>query len=1041
MIGLVFAQLAARWGQALTLFVLSVAATVAAVSVPAFAVAIDQAAVDNERATADSSEFVVSVSTLSTQPPAPEDEGTTEGSEDLTAYADARSMLGGFIPLTTVQIQVQGLNRAQPSGEAYSLLARDGFCRYVTFSAGRCPVGNREAALPAGLAKEMRLHAGDQVVLTPVRRTQESLEPDGPPVAITFVGVFKPKDPDASYWVPQDPLGRLDLPKLFTNRTTVETLVHGHETVWIDAILPPQLLTPERIPRLRDQLAAAEHRLTQEDAFSAGPLTSLPSLLDRIDKHGELARALLPIAAAPLIALCWFVIHLAVGHGMWGRRLEVGAVVLRGAKWPTRAVTVAAESLLPLLAGVPVGLVLTGPLVGWTGPGDGSAVGIDRAQLLAAALAAGGTVLAGLLALRRELAGPVGRLLRQVAPRSRRIAVAAMEVLAIALGIVVVIELRSLDGELVGVMVAAPVLIILAVAMLASLAVRPLLDLLGRWTLRRGRIGPAVAALYLARRPAASVRLLVVLVLVFGTLGFAATATDVAAQGRKAEAQQLLGAARVLEVQPVGRQEFLRAVRTADPSERHAMAVVPARTTGDDPALLAVDSTRLANVALWSERYGATGLQQAATVLRPPARKPTVLRDGELTATLRPDPFTKDKTLTVSLQLVSQAGDRVIASFGPVTADQRTYRAEVRGCVGQCRLTSVTATSTDEDVDRFGVTFGSLTQAGRPVMTTQQLADDSRWRPPEGSLVTEQLWSNGTADGLLLSQPSPWPDEEYELLAARRAVSPARGHRRPDPRQAAGQHRLPTDQVCPEGQPAGPARTRRERCVGRSGVRRAAHPGARQRRLPAGLAERGRAGRGGRQAARRGPGDHRRPYGREHPELDRQVRCRHGVAVLPARRRGDGSRRARRAGPHRRGRPAYVEPGHAGAASTRDKGTYDHDRRPLVVRRHRGDQCRDGRACRRRRMVRGRWAAAGRRGRLAADDLATMVVRPGVGDPGRGRTGRSGRGRRVVAAAGHSRTRGGEWLMGLAVACRRVVHIYRVEGSVTWWRCPVSTCR
>ena len=541
--------------------------------------------------------------------------------------------------------------------------------------------------------------------------------------------------------------------------------MHGHETVWIDAILPPQLLTPERIPRLRDQLAAAEHRLTQEDAFSAGPLTSLPSLLDRIDKHGELARALLPIAAAPLIALCWFVIHLAVGHGMWGRRLEVGAVVLRGAKWPTRAVTVAAESLLPLLAGVPVGLVLTGPLVGWTGPGDGSAVGIDRAQLLAAALAAGGTVLAGLLALRRELAGPVGRLLRQVAPRSRRIAVAAMEVLAIALGIVVVIELRSLDGELVGVMVAAPVLIILAVAMLASLAVRPLLDLLGRWTLRRGRIGPAVAALYLARRPAASVRLLVVLVLVFGTLGFAATATDVAAQGRKAEAQQLLGAARVLEVQPVGRQEFLRAVRTADPSERHAMAVVPARTTGDDPALLAVDSTRLANVALWSERYGATGLQQAASVLRPPARKPTVLRDGELTATLRPDPFTKDKTLTVSLQLVSQAGDRVIASFGPVTADQRTYRAEVRGCVGQCRLTSVTATSTDEDVDRFGVTFGSLTQAGRPVMTTQQLADDSRWRPPEGSLVTEQLWSNGTADGLLLSQPSPWPDEEYELLA------------------------------------------------------------------------------------------------------------------------------------------------------------------------------------------------------------------------------------------------------------------------------------
>ncbi|MEQ4208494.1 hypothetical protein [Actinopolymorpha sp. B9G3] len=766
MIGLVFTQLAARWGQALTLFVLSMAATVAAVSVPAFAVAIDRAAVDNELATAENIELVVSLTPVSVNSSDSDDGAATAASEDLAAYADARSKLAGFTPVTTGQIQVQGLEPGQPTNEAYSLLARDGFCPYVTFAEGRCPVGNREAALPADLAREFKLHAGDGVVLTPVRRTQDGLQPDGPPASITLVGVFEPKDAAAPYWVLQDPLGKLDTPKLFTNRTTLQTLVHGHETIWVDSVLPADRLTPERVPQIRRQLDAVEERLMQEDPFSAGPLTTLPRLLDRIEGHGENARALLPIAAAPLIALCWFVIHLAVGHGIWGRRLEIGAVVLRGAKWPTRAATVSAESLLPLLAGVPAGLALTPPLVWLIAPGGGEPVPIDRAQLLAAGLAAAGTLAAGLLALRRELAGPIGSLLRQVPPRSRRLAVAAVEVLAIALGIVVVVELRSLDGNLVGVMVAAPVLIILAVAMLASLAVKPLLDLAGRWSLRRGRIGPAVAAFYLARRPAGSVRLLVVLVLVFGTLGFAATATDVAAQGRLAEAQQLLGAARVLELQQVGRQDFLRAVRAADPEGTHAMAVVPARsTTDDDPPVVAVDSTRLARVALWSEHYGAVDPAKIAASLRPPAPDPTMVGDGDLTADLRPDPFTKDESLTVTVRLLSPSGDREVATFGPVTADQREYTDEIAGCEDGCRLTGVTATTNDEDVRRFGVTLGSLRQDGRDVLTSQQLADDSRWRAPEGALVTEQLWANGAADGLLLSQPDPWPDTEYELLA------------------------------------------------------------------------------------------------------------------------------------------------------------------------------------------------------------------------------------------------------------------------------------
>ena len=268
---------------------------------------------------------------------------------------------------------------------------------------------------------------------------------------------------------------------------------------------------------------------------------------------------------------------------------------------------------------------------------------------------------------------------------------------------------------------------------------------LGRWTLRRGRIGPAVAAFYLARRPAASARLLAVLVLVFGTLGFAAIATDVAAQGRQAEAQQLLGAPRVLEVRSINREALLKAVRTADPDGKYAMAVVPAyRSTGDNPPLLAVDSTRLSHVAYWPERYGATSAAQAAELLRPPAREPTTLGDGELVANMWPDAVTTEKSLRVALQLVSADGDRVIASFGPLTRTQSTYRAVVSGCDGQCRLTGITARSTDDDVVQFVLTFGSLRQGDREVLSAEQLADESRWRAPEGSRSVEQLWANAT---------------------------------------------------------------------------------------------------------------------------------------------------------------------------------------------------------------------------------------------------------------------------------------------------------
>src|SRR5690606_34120442 len=215
---------------------------------------------------------------------------------------------------------------------------------------------SREIALPAGLAKSAKVTAGREIVLTPVRRDDDQWVPDGPATSLVLTGVFEPIDPDDPYWAPRDPLGRRGFgPAMLTNPSVVRTIPHGREAIYVDAVLGDGALSPAQVPKLQRQLARIEEDLASAEFSGFGLTTDMPALLERVTAHGEQARALLPIAVAPLVVLCWFVIFLAVGHGVSGRRSEAGVVAVRGAKWRTCAVTVAAESLLPVLVGVPAG--------------------------------------------------------------------------------------------------------------------------------------------------------------------------------------------------------------------------------------------------------------------------------------------------------------------------------------------------------------------------------------------------------------------------------------------------------------------------------------------------------------------------------------------------------------------------------------------------------------------------------------------------------------------------------------------------------------
>src|SRR5690606_28517994 len=259
-----------------------------------------------------------------------------------------------------------------------------------------------------------------------------------------------------------------------------------------------------------------------------------------------------------------------------------------------------------------------GPPAGRAGrPGPGAAC--------AAGLALAGSVVAVLLAARRELAAPVAKLLRRVPPRRRAVTVAG-EVLVVGLAVAVVADLRFFDRDLRGLMTLAPALVMVAAAVVAARVVRLGVDLAGKWSLRRGRLAPALAARHLARRPGA-MRLLVALGLVFGMLGFAVASSEVAAAGRVTQAERSLGAVRVIDVAPVDAGTLLAAVRAADPSGQHAMAAIRIPGSQSEVPRLLVDSGRLAAVARWPEGGAPAGA--VAARLRQEVAPPVLVTDGE----------------------------------------------------------------------------------------------------------------------------------------------------------------------------------------------------------------------------------------------------------------------------------------------------------------------------------------------------------------------------------------------------------------------------
>ena len=743
MISLVWAMLRARRGQAAVLMLLSIFATAAAVATPAYLRAVDHAAVATEVADASREELTVGVSGAVGQG------GGWADSFDTLATSVLR--LPGFTTVYSGEFQVLGLEEGDQI--VSTLILREDVCPRLTIVAGRCLMAAGETLIGESTAARRGVDLGGTVTVTAAQWSDLSKRflPVGSPATLTMVGIYRPIDPTDLYWgrstyfIPGTP-DHYREPVLVT-RPGYEAIDHPDDTRTVSAIPGPDAFGVDEIPALRAELAELNENLSAEDGPPSSRFATLQvdlsAVLDRIDRSRELARQVVPVAAVPLVALCWFVIFLAVGAGTAARRRELGLVALRGARWPVRWWLSGGENVLAILAGAPIGL-----LVGLVGVDlltriryDAGIGGVSVPAVAAAALlAVTGAVVAGLLAQRRELAGPVVDLLRRVPARTTGWQSMAIEATVVALAVVAAFQLRGFDGELVGLSLLAPGLVGLAVALLAARLLLPIAGRLGGRALRRGRLAPAIGAFQLARRTGGQ-RLFVLLAVASALFGFAAVAVDVAGQARADRAELATGADRRLSVLPVEAGILLGAVRGVDPDGRYAMAAGLLAGDGDgrSPVLL-VDSPALPRVARWRSGNGTPSAAAVAELLRPETGEPFTFRDTRATLSVvgPAQPVGAELTVTVVLRALT-GGPRIRVPFGPIATGAAEYPAEVTGCAEGCQVVALEASYIRSSGQWAELLVTGLRGGDTDAPLIDAAAFASRWRPPVGEPADDGL--------------------------------------------------------------------------------------------------------------------------------------------------------------------------------------------------------------------------------------------------------------------------------------------------------------
>ena len=625
-----------------------------------------------------------------------------------------------------------------------TLATRDGVCRHVHLTAGRCPRGAGEAMVPAETATTgPRWAVGRTLAVHSLIGTPQGIE-DGPTLTtVRVVGAYRPLDTREAYWFGRPYFnGRLGpavtsavdvgTSAVFVPEGTFGRLMPGL-SVEVDVGVP---IVPERIrladvPALRRNVAVIEHRFPRTTPQPGPPemRTDLDHVLDLAGRDRRAVETATLVVICELATLALLVLFQVVGRAVDARGDEIALAKLRGLS-PARTVGFAlGEALSLLLVAAPLGLAI----------GYGVTVLLARAALVhgtpvvwtaptgwALAAAVAGSVAAAALGAIRTLTRPVLEQWRFTSPprHSTRLLVAFDALVAVA-AVGALVSVRHDGSQPRAVYLLAPTLLVIAVALI-GVRVLPRLAGLGLRPTRGSRhLATFLALRQTVRRPG-GMRLAALLAVAVGLATFALSGEAVAQANREARAQTETGAPVQLDVQFAPGHDPQAAVEAADPHGRWAMAAATWTSDGAFQAvgptitgpILAVEPARLPAVG-YDVRGQLTSRALARAVTEPGAPRPAV--------------FT-GRRIRVTITSTSLAGPAPTVRIG-VRQPHRTTQAYGAGTLRLGRHDYVAAVPCTDSCAFTGITFSPSFDATR-AMTAEVAVNAVAAAPADGTAFT-----------------------------------------------------------------------------------------------------------------------------------------------------------------------------------------------------------------------------------------------------------------------------------------------------------------
>lgn len=683
--------------------------------------------------------------------------------------ADVRPLFSKPVYGSHVDVQwITGPEITAPKPDA-RILWRDGFCERLTLTAGRCATAPNEVVASVADVDNHDLKVGQRLNIVPNQYVGTG--------KLTVVGLYRPVDAKDIYWFGRSPSGRSypqtgedagQLDYLLTARTTFDENAWGHRNT-VDTRPLPGLTRLKDLDALKTATLDVQGKASELE-YNASNISGLVSLIDSIDAERKQAATIIPLVMVQVALFGVVVLALALAAVVDQRRPELAVARLRGSSSRRAGRALGVELGAPVAIGMLLGLatgfgLLLAVRATWLNGGSPLEFHWTVPAALALALVIGLAVVAW--TVRSIARQPISTLLRRVVPRRRGRTIAVADVA------IIVLATAGLIGALTGggrgpLPVLTPTLLALAVGLTFAHLLLPAAALLSRQALRAGRLGLALGALQVSRRPAVT-RIVAVVAVATALVSFAGQAASVAAGNRDTRAGYEAGAAGVVNVSPGSLGDFTKVLDSVDRDRQWLSPVVVGTTTAPGSlrtVMIEPDSFR--RIAYDGEQLtDAEGLRQLKAPDRP---APIELRGDKLNITASTGPMkpiipeTIDgtpppdqapaKSVIIQATLVSlRDGGRYAATFPelPLVPGRTADLSTNVSCGGGCRLLrlGIARDLDDQSGVEGDVVISKLGTAGQPALPLGTAAD---WDEiPQLSENTGSIAAkNGPAGGLTL---------------------------------------------------------------------------------------------------------------------------------------------------------------------------------------------------------------------------------------------------------------------------------------------------